>query len=89
MKVVVMGSLVLSILHSILLYGQRPGISVFFFCIVCLFFIFYLLDKKGKLKNKNALWLCVPILFLSITYGICNNEILLLSVIFKVISYSS
>ena len=76
MKVVVMGSLVLSILHSILLYGQRPGISVFFFCIVCLFFIFYLLDKKGKLKNKNALWLCVPILFLSITYGIWNNEIL-------------
>lgn len=76
MKIAVIGSLILSILHSILFYEKKPGISMFLFCIACLFFLFYLLEKKERLNNKKAILLSIPILLLSSTYGLFNNETL-------------
>ena len=73
MKITVIGSFLIAILHSILFYGQKLGISVFLFCLALGFFILYLLDKNNKIKNKKALILCVPIILISATYFIFNN----------------
>ncbi len=73
MKIAVIGSFLIAILHSILFYGQKLGISVFLFCLALGFFILYLLDKNNKIKNKKALILCVPIILISATYFIFNN----------------
>lgn len=73
MKITVIGSFLIAILHSILFYGQKLGISVFLFCLALGFFILYLLDKNNKIKNKKALILCVPIILIAATYFIFNN----------------
>lgn len=73
MKIAVIGSFLIAILHSILFYGQKLGISVFLFCLALGFFILYLLDKNNRIKNKKALILCVPIILISATYFIFNN----------------
>ena len=73
MKIAVIGSFLIAILHSILFYGQKLGISVFLFCIAFGFFILYLLEKNNKIKNKKALILCVPIILIAATYFIFNN----------------
>ena len=55
MKIAVIGSFLLAILHSILFYGEKFGISVFLFCIALGFLIIYIMQKNGKIKNaKNA-----------------------------------
>ena len=74
MKIAVVGSFLIAILHSVLFYGQKLGISVFLFCIALGFFIIYILEKCKKIKNKKALILCVPILLISATYFIFNNS---------------
>ena len=74
MKIAVLGSFLIAILHSILFFEQELGISVFLFCISLGFFIIYILDKNDKIKNKKALVLCVPILLISATYFIFNNS---------------
>lgn len=74
MKLVVLFSLILSILHSILFYGQKWGISVFLFTITGIFLLIQILQKNGIIKNKKALLLCVPIIILSSTYFIFNNS---------------
>ncbi len=74
MKIAVLGSFLIAVLHSILFYGQELGISVFLFCIALGFFIIYILNKKDKIKNKKALNLCVPIILISATYFIFNNS---------------
>ena len=74
MKVAVLGSFLIAILHSILFFDQKLGISVFLFCIALGFFFIYILDKNGKIKNKKALILCIPILLISATYFIYNNS---------------
>ena len=73
MKLAVLFSFILSIVHSILFYGQRKGISVFLFTITALFFFIKILQKEGKIKNKNALFISIPIIILSATYFIFNN----------------
>ena len=73
MKKAIIGSLVLSILHSILFYGQDLGISVLLFAIVCVFLLIAFLKKHDKVKNSNALYLSFPILLLSSTYFIFDN----------------
>ena len=74
MKLAVLFSLILSILHSILFYGQNKGISIFLFATVGLFLFITILQKQEKKKNKKALILSVPILLLSATYFIFNNS---------------
>lgn len=74
MRKVVLGSLFLSILHSILFYGQDLGVSVLLFAIPSVFLLIAMLKKHNKVKNTKALYLSIPILLLSSTYLIFNNE---------------
>ena len=85
MRLAVVGSFLIAILHSILFYGQELGISVFLFCIALGFFIIYVLEKCKKIKNKKALILCVPILLISATYFIFNNSFFYVANIFALI----
>lgn len=72
---VFLGSLLLSIIHSILFFRQRWGISIFLFMIAALFLLTYILSKYDKIKDKKALVLRFPILILSLTYLLFNNPI--------------
>lgn len=76
MKIAVIGSLLLSILHSILFWGHRAGISVLLFVIPAVFFVLYLLEKKEKIKNKKAMALTIPILLLASCYLLFDNTFL-------------
>ena len=82
MKLAVIGSFLIAILHSILFYGQKLGISVFLFCLTFCFFIIYVLEKNNKIKNKKALILAIPILLISATYFIFNNSFFYVANIF-------
>lgn len=74
MKIAVLGSFLIAILHSILFYGQKLGLSVFLFCLALGFFLIYILDKNKKIKNRKALLLSIPIILISATYFIFNNS---------------
>ena len=67
MKLAVWGSLILSILHSILFYNSKLGISVVLFTITAIFIFIKILE------NKKAYILSIPIILLSSTYFIFNN----------------
>ena len=73
METAVIGSFLIAILHSILFYGQKLGLSVFLFCIALGFFVLTILEKNNKIKNRKALILSVPIILISATYFIFNN----------------
>lgn len=73
MKLAVRISLIISILHSILFYETKLGISVVLFAITLAFAIISILTKSKKVKNKKAFILAVPIILLSSTYFIYNN----------------
>lgn len=74
MKKTIIISLILSILHSILFYGQDWGVSIVLFMIPTILLLILLLKKNDKIKNKKALYLSIPIILLSCTYFIFNNE---------------
>lgn len=73
MKLAVWGSLILSILHSILFYNSKLGISVVLFTITAIFIFIKILENKKIIKNKKAYILSIPIILLSSTYFIFNN----------------
>ena len=73
MQIAVILSLILSVWHSILFFRQSVGISVILFAIPTIFATMYVLEKLGKIKNKKAYILTVPILILSSTYLFFNN----------------
>ena len=75
MNTIILGSFLLSLIHSILFFRSEVGISAILFCIPAMFFIIYILEKRGKIKSKAAMWLSVPILLLSATYFIFNNTL--------------
>lgn len=75
MQIAVIGSFALSILHSILLFNQNPGISVLLFTIATTILVVFILNKHNKIKNSKALVLIIPILLLSSTYFIFHNEL--------------
>lgn len=85
MKIAVIGSFLIAILHSILFYGQKLGISVFLFCLALGFFLIYILDKNNKIKNQKALLLYLPILLISATYFIFNNSFFYIANIVSII----
>ena len=66
-------SLILAIFQSILFYGKTIGISILIFVIIGNGILFYILNRKNKIKNKNGFWLLVPIILLSCTYFIFAN----------------
>lgn len=76
MKKIVLGALFLSILHSILFYGQDFGVSVVLFVLPMLLLIIYSLHSKNKVKNAKAFILSIPITLLSLTYALFNNGVL-------------
>ena len=73
MKKILCGSLVLSIIMSILFWHKSPGISVIIFIIPLILLILYSLRENQKIKNKNGIYWSIPIILLSLTYFIFNN----------------
>lgn len=66
--------LILSILQSVLFFEKQFGISVIIFASIALIFMVKILYQKEKVKNKKAFILIVPIVLLSSTYAIWNNQ---------------
>lgn len=68
--------LLLSIWQSILFWHKEPGISVFLFVLPLVIVLIKYLEKNNKVKNKQANLIAIPIIMLSATYFIFNNEFL-------------
>ena len=75
MKLIIGGSLFFSILQSILLWNKAPGISVVLFVVPLILYFVFFLNKNGKIINKKGLVWSIPIIALSFTYFIFNNEL--------------
>lgn len=89
MRIAVIGSFLIAILHSILFYGQNLGLSVLLFSIAIGIFLIYILYKNNKIKNTKALKLIIPILLISATYLIFNNKFLgIFNIIILIILFS-
>ena len=67
------GAIILSIWHSILFWNKRIGLSALLFAIPLIYVTVKILD--GKIENKKALLLSIPILLLSSTYFLFNNSL--------------
>ena len=85
MQIAVILSLILSVWHSILFFRQSVGISVILFAIPTIFATMYVLEKLGKIKNKKAYILTVPILILSRKYLFFKNTYFNIINIFKIL----
>jgi len=66
--------LLLVIGNSILFYDKDLGISVILFVVPLLVFLYYVFKEKHLIKNKYGLLLMIPIILLSLTYFIYNNN---------------
>ena len=75
MKKIVVGSIFFSILHSILFWNQKLGISMLIFVGGLSFYFYKIIVESNKMKNKKALFWLVPILLLSSSYFIFNNRL--------------
>ena len=71
----VVGSILLSIVQSILFYGKELGISIILFLILTNGILYYILYKKNKIYNKKGFFLLIPILLLGSTYFIFANRV--------------
>lgn len=65
--------LILSILNVILFYGKSLGINVILFIIPIIIFIYNIIKKN--IKNKSGLLFIIPIILLSISYLLYDNEL--------------
>lgn len=68
------GSIILSIVHSILFFDKEIGISMILFQIIFNGVMIYILQKKNKIQNKTGLILMIPILLLSSAFFIYANR---------------
>lgn len=75
MKKIMIGTLLLCILHAIIIVNRNLGINVFLFNFPLVIFILMNLKENKCIKNKKGLVLIVPILILSLTYGIYDNDL--------------
>ena len=73
MKNILYGSLLLSILQSILFWHKSPGISIAIFLTATIILTIYNLKEKEMIKNKKGILWSIPIILLSLTYFIFNN----------------
>ena len=71
----VVGSILLSIVQSILFYGKELGISIILFLILANGILYYILYKKNKIYNKKGFFLLIPIALLGSTYFIFANRV--------------
>jgi len=67
------GALIFAIWFVTLFVGKSIGLSILLFIVPFSYFFIYILEKNGKIKNKKAKFLLVPIILLSSTYFIFNN----------------
>lgn len=72
-KILIIGGLILSIIHSIFFWGQTEGISVPIFALLFLIYFVWCVKQKKIEVNSGAYILTIPILLLSVTYFIYNN----------------
>lgn len=75
MNIILLISIILSLLHSVLFWDREPGISVFIFTLAAIGYFIYILYKKNRIVNKKGLLFSIPIVLLSSTYFIFNNEL--------------
>ena len=86
MGIIIGISAFLAILQSILFWNKEPGISVFIFVLACILYLIYVLSKNKKIVNKKALIFVIPIILLSSTYFIFNNELFKVLNIFVIVA---
>lgn len=67
------GAIILAIWMIALFFEKTIGLSMILFAAPLTFFLIYLLEKNNRIKNKRAKLLLIPIILLSLTYGIFNN----------------
>ncbi len=86
MGIIIGISAFLAILQSILFWNKEPGISVFIFVLACILYLIYVLSKNKKIVNKKAIIFVIPIILLSSTYFIFNNELFKVLNIFVIVA---
>lgn len=74
MKKIFLGSLLISIWTVILFWGKNIGLSMLLLIAPFIYFLISLLEKKDKIKYKEAKILIVPIILLASTYFIFDNS---------------
>ena len=72
----IIGSIIISIMQSILFYGKTIGVSIILFEIILNAVVIYILHRKNKISNKKGLLLLIPINLLSFTFAIFANNTL-------------
>lgn len=68
------GALIFAIWIVILFFGKTIGLSMLLFVIPFSYFFIYILEKNSKIKNPKIKLLLIPILLLSGTYFIFDNN---------------
>ena len=86
MGIIIGISAFLAILQSILFWNKNLGISVFIFVLACILYLIYILSKNNKIINKKAIIFVIPIILLSSTYFIFNNELFKILNIFVIVA---
>lgn len=69
----IIGSLIIAISQSILLYGKQLGISMLILMLISISTILIILYKREKIVNLKATILTIPIILLSSTYMIFSS----------------
>lgn len=64
----------LAVLHSVMFFGKAFGLNVILFIIPILIFLVILLKQNKKVKNKWGFLFIIPIILLSISYAIYDND---------------
>lgn len=82
----IVGSIIISVIQSVLFYGKEIGISMILFSIIVNGIIYYILYKKEKIQNRKGILLNMPILLLSSTYFIYANKTFYIANIFIIIA---
>ena len=75
MSNIFISSLIFAIWAVVLFFEKKLGISVFLFVAPFTYYIIYLLEKNEKIKNGKAKLLYIPIVLLSITYFLYDNNL--------------
>ena len=65
----------LALWNIVLLFGNTFGVNVVLFIIPLLGFLYYVLKKSGKIRNKKGLLYMIPITLLSCTYFLFDSEL--------------
>lgn len=67
--------LLISVFYTILFYGKKKGLSVLIFTVVLLIFTKKYLKKENLELNKKSYIYMIPIILLSATYMIFDNQV--------------